>query len=58
MQGMYNYAEGIDLIQDGQLSEVRMHGEHAEAVLTIIHWKCSLQRCTRLLSRCQCQHFL
>ena len=24
---MYGYAQDIDLIQDGQLSEVRMHGK-------------------------------
>ena len=27
VQGMYGYAQDIDLIQDGQLPEVRMHGE-------------------------------
>lgn len=27
LQGMYGYAQDINLIQDGQLSEVRMHGE-------------------------------
>lgn len=26
LQGLYNYAQGIDLIHDGQLSEPRMQG--------------------------------
>lgn len=33
---MYGYAQDIDLIQDGQLSEVRMHGERTWLLFSLV----------------------